>query len=197
MGLLVAVFPPTVCGLLASTAQRQFRIRRHCSRGGTRRVTVLCSLSCRRLPCCGAEANPHGLRDSPVAVHVMVDVSVVQLQPVSQVVDMPVGVQRQVPGGFGVQKTLEVPQLPFFEDLQHPCRGAKAVSHGLINIFVVHTVRTTTTTSPHPLPLQPPHTHHPPPPTNPHPPPPPPPPHCGRSRPARRGSGGGVLKRED
>ena len=61
----------------------------------------------------------------------MVDVPVVQLQPVSQVVDMPVGVQRQVAGGFGVQNTVEVPKRPVFEVLEHPCRGAEAVSHGL------------------------------------------------------------------
>ena len=45
---------------------------------------------CRRLPCCGTEANPHRLRDSPVAVHLMVDVPGVLLQQVSRVVDMPV-----------------------------------------------------------------------------------------------------------
>ena len=33
------------------------------------------------------KGNPYGLRDSPVAVHFVVDVPVVQLQPVSQVVD--------------------------------------------------------------------------------------------------------------
>ena len=135
--------------LCASTAQPQFRVglsfsrglwgeygyiyldmsehtcggvRRHCSRGGTRHVTVLCSSSGHRLPCFSAEANPHGFRDSPVAVHLVVDVPVVQLQPVSQVVDMPVGVQRQVPGGFGVQNTVEVPH----------CRSSK-----FFNILVV------------------------------------------------------------
>ena len=48
----------------------------------------------------------------PVCVHLVVDVPVV-LSTGSQVVDMPVGVQRQVPGGFGVQNTVEVPQLRF------------------------------------------------------------------------------------
>ena len=64
-------------------------VRRHCSPGGTQHVTVLCSSSGRRLPCCGAEANPHGLTDSPVAAHLVVDVPVVQLQPVSQAVACP------------------------------------------------------------------------------------------------------------
>ena len=89
-----------------------------------------CSSSGRRLPFCGLEANDHGLRDSPVAVHFVVDVTVVLVQPISQVVDMPVGVQRQVPGGVVVQNTVEVPQLPFFEVLHLPCRDAENVSLG-------------------------------------------------------------------
>ena len=55
---------------------------------------------CCRLLCCGTEANPHGLRDSPAAVHLVVDVLGVQFQLVLQVVDMPVGVQRLVPLWF-------------------------------------------------------------------------------------------------
>ena len=53
-------------------------------------------------------------RISPVAVHLVADVTVVQLQKSSQVVDMPVGVQRQV---FVVteRKTAVAPQLLFID----------------------------------------------------------------------------------
>ena len=107
--LLVPVFQPTVCGLpgFHSTAPIPFGLspclwgeagciyldmseRRHRSQGGTRHVSVLCSSSGRRLPFCGAEANLHGLRVSPVAVHLVVDVPVVFFS-------IPVVAQRHFP----------------------------------------------------------------------------------------------------
>ena len=72
-----------------------------------------------------------GLRDSPVAVHLEVGVPVVQLQQVSQVVDMPVGVQRLVPFWFRVENAAEASQLLFIEGRRHPCRAAEAHTHGL------------------------------------------------------------------
>ena len=53
-------------------------------------------------------------RVCPVAVDLVVDVPIVQSQQVSQVVDMPGVVQRQVPVWFRVQKTVEASQLQYF-----------------------------------------------------------------------------------
>ena len=112
-GFLSVVGKPKKLGIMAGMNQKDRYVAR-----------------CRRLPCCGTEANQHGLRDSPVAVHLVVDVPGVQFQLVLQVVDMPAGVQRLVPLWFRVENTAEAPQLQF-EGHQHPCHGAEADSHRL------------------------------------------------------------------
>ena len=86
---------------------------------------------CRRLPCCGTEANPlvFGIPQLP---YMLFGVPVVQFFPVLQVVGMPVGVQRLVPLWSRVETTAEAPQLQF-EGHQHPCRGAEADPQGLVD----------------------------------------------------------------